>query len=78
MLGRGSRGRTTRIVIGAAVLGLLAGPATAGVKVVATLPDLGHVARVVGADQVAVEVLCPSDRAPHFLPAKPSLSRTLA
>lgn len=75
---RGMRGRVTGIVIGVAALGLLAEPAAARVRVVATLPDLGHVARLVGADQVAVEVLCPGDRDPHFLPAKPSLSRTLA
>lgn len=54
-----------------------AGSASAGLKVVSTLPDLGTVAEVVGGERVEVEVLCPGAMDPHFLPAKPSLARKL-
>jgi len=57
---------------------LMAGPAAATLKVVATLPDLGTVAELVGGDRVEVEVLCPGAMDPHFLPAKPSLARKLS
>jgi zinc/manganese transport system substrate-binding protein len=52
--------------------------ATAKLKVVATLTDLGWIAEQVGGDKVEVEVLCPGDRDPHYLPAKPSLARKLS
>jgi zinc/manganese transport system substrate-binding protein len=51
--------------------------ALAKVKVVATLADLGWIAEQVGADDVEVEFLCQGHRDPHFLPAKPSLTRKL-
>ena len=60
-----------------AVLLLVVGSARAEMHVVATLPDLGTVAEVVGGDRVEVTVLCPGDMDPHFLPAKPSLARKL-
>lgn len=60
-----------------AVLALGAAPAAAALKVVATLQDLGEVARVVGGDAVEVTVLCPGPTDPHYLPAKPSLARSL-
>ena len=68
-----------RILLGALAALMLGGaaPAAAAVKVVATLQDLGAVARVVGGDAVEVEVLCPGPTDPHYLPAKPSLARTL-
>lgn len=68
-----------KLIFGAFLASLLsAGPATAALKVVATLPDLGTVAEVVGGDRVSVEVLCPGAMDPHFLPAKPSLARKLS
>lgn len=60
-----------------AALLLAAASARAEMHVVATLPDLGTVAEVVGGDRVEVTVLCPGDMDPHFLPAKPSLARKL-
>ncbi len=59
----------------AALLLALPAPAPAALKVVATLSDLGRVVEAVGGDDVEVTVLCPSDRDPHYLPAKPSLAR---
>jgi len=46
-------------------------------KVVCTTSDLGWLATEVGGDRVEVSVLCPGERDPHFLPAKPSLARKL-
>lgn len=68
-----------RIVLGALAALMLGGaaPAAAALKVVATLQDLGEVARVVGGDAVEVTVLCPGPTDPHYLPAKPSLARAL-
>jgi zinc/manganese transport system substrate-binding protein len=55
-------------------LGLLvAGAAQAKVKVVATVGDLGALAREVGGDQVEVEVLALATQDPHFVDARPSL-----
>jgi len=55
----------------------LSGQVLAKVRVVATLADLGWIAEQVGADDVEVEFLCQGHRDPHFLPAKPSLTRKL-
>ncbi len=55
----------------------VSGQAMAKVKVVATLADLGWIAEQVGADDVEVDYLCQGHRDPHFLPAKPSLTRKL-
>ncbi len=54
------------------------GPVQAKVNLVATVPDLGSVARFVGGPDVEVTVLCPGEMDPHFLPAKPSLARKLS
>jgi zinc/manganese transport system substrate-binding protein len=51
--------------------------ARAELKLVATLEDLGWIARQVGGPGVRVEVLCPGHRDPHTLPARPSLARKL-
>ncbi len=57
---------------------LMVGLAGAGsLNVVCTTTDLGWLATEVGGDQVSVTVLCPGERDPHFLPAKPSLARKL-
>ena len=55
----------------------VAGPARAELKVVATLTDLGWLATQVGGERVEVSVLCPGYQDPHYLAAKPSLSRRL-
>ena len=60
------------------MLGLLvSGRASAEVKVVATIQDLGWIAAQVGGPDVEVEVLCAGHRDPHVLPAKPSLARRM-
>lgn len=47
--------------------------ALAKLKVVATLPDLGAVAREVGGDETEVTVLAVPTQDPHFVDARPSL-----
>ncbi len=66
----------------AACLAFFASPGNADaadgpLRVAATLSDLGCAARAVGGDDVEVTVLCPGGMDPHYLPAKPSLSRML-
>lgn len=46
-------------------------------KIVCTLSDLGWLAEQVAGPEGEVKSLCPGDFDPHFLPAKPSLARTL-
>ena len=55
-------------------LALLAGvfSAHAKINVVATLPDLGSIAREIGGDQVNVTVLAKPTEDPHFVDARPS------
>jgi len=67
------------VTISLAMVLLLAGPtaALAKVKVVTTLADLGWIVETVGGDRVEVQVLCPGNRDPHSMPAKPSLARKL-
>ena len=55
------------------VILLLGSTAEAKVNVVATLPDLGALAREVGGDNVSVKVLARSTQDPHFVDARPSL-----
>lgn len=47
-------------------------PAQAKLNVVATLPDLGALAREIGGDRVEVTVLARPAEDPHFVDAKPS------
>lgn len=66
------------LLAAAAAVALGSDSAGARLRVVATLPDLGSVATLVGGDDVEVAVLCPGPMDPHYLPAKPSLTRELA
>src|SRR6476660_1675117 len=50
----------------------LASPAHAKLKVVATLPDLGSLAREIGGDKVDVSVLAKPTEDSHFVDARPS------
>lgn len=50
----------------------LAAPAHARLNVVATLPDLGALAREIGGDRVEVTTLARPAEDPHFVDAKPS------
>jgi len=68
-----------KALISIVVILLGAGGAIGGeLNIVCTVTDLGWLARQVGGEDVSVAVLCPGDRDPHFLPAKPSLARRLA
>src|SRR6266487_1131827 len=51
---------------------LCAFSAQAKINVVATLPDLGSLAREIGGDNVSVTVLAKSTEDPHFVDARPS------
>ncbi len=48
-------------------------PAFAKVKVVATVSDLGVIAKEIGGDEVEVDVLSKPTQDPHYVDAKPSL-----
>jgi zinc/manganese transport system substrate-binding protein len=52
---------------------LLASPACAAVKVVATLPWIGSLAREIGKDNVTVTTLVKVSQDPHSIEAKPSM-----
>lgn len=52
-------------------------PSYAGLKVVATTPDLGSIVREVGGDRVEVTSLAKGTEDPHFVDAKPSFIRIL-
>jgi zinc/manganese transport system substrate-binding protein len=54
------------------LLGLLAVSGVAKLKVVATTPDLGAIARAVGGDQIDLSILAKPTEDPHFVDAKPS------
>src|SRR6267143_7259978 len=51
---------------------LCAFSANAKINVVATLPDLGSLAREIGGDKVSVTVLAKPTEDPHFVDARPS------
>ena len=52
---------------------LLATPALAELRVVATLPWIGSLAKTLGGDQVAVTTLIKPNQDPHMVEAKPSM-----
>ncbi len=54
------------------LLGLLAVPGVAKLKVVATTPDLGAIARAIGSEQIDLTTLAKPTEDPHFVDAKPS------
>jgi zinc/manganese transport system substrate-binding protein len=55
------------------LLGTLIRPAFADVKIVATLPWIGSIAREIGKNKVAVSVLVKPNQDAHFIEAKPSM-----
>lgn len=65
----------TRIIV-TLLLGLVSLPAAA-LDIVATTASMGALARSVGGEAVAVEVLAPPDRDAHYLQARPSMIRAL-
>ena len=46
-------------------------------RVIATVPELGELARIVGPDQVQVKVLAKPTEDPHFVDPKPSFAKAL-
>ncbi len=66
------------VLVAAMLVLATAGQSMAELKVVTTISDLARIAEAVGGDDVEVSTLCPGPRDPHYLPAKPSLSRKLA
>jgi zinc/manganese transport system substrate-binding protein len=52
-------------------------PPAAKIAVVATTPDLGAIAKEIGADMIEVKTLAKPTEDPHFVDAKPSLVVTL-
>ena len=61
----------------AAVSALGAVPARADLKVATSLTDLASVAQFVGGKHVTAESLCRGYEDPHFVPAKPSLMKSI-
>jgi zinc/manganese transport system substrate-binding protein len=63
--------------LSAALCTLLALPAHADLKVVATVPDLAAIAKAVGGEHVQVTSLSVPTQDPHFVDAKPNLALDL-
>ena len=57
--------------------GLAIAPAHADLKVATSLTDLASVAQLVGGKHVSAQSLCRGDEDPHFVPAKPSLMKSI-
>jgi zinc/manganese transport system substrate-binding protein len=59
---------------GACLLLLLSAalPASAALRIVATMPDVADMTRAIGGDRVAVEMLAEGTQDPHRVPVKPS------
>lgn len=70
--------RCLPVMIAAALIAAAAAVAAEPMQVVCTLTDLGWLAARVGGPDVEVQVLCPGEYDPHFLPARPSLARKLS
>jgi ABC-type Zn uptake system ZnuABC Zn-binding protein ZnuA len=68
---------TTWIAGAALLFGLSSTAAAKPLDVVATVPDLGALARSVGGDQVDVTVLAKGPQDPHYVEARPSFIRKL-
>ncbi len=54
------------------------GPVEAAVRVVTTTTDLASLVESVGGDHVRVEALCPAERDPHHVEARPSYMVTVS
>lgn len=67
-----------KAVLSLACLLLLGGQASADLKIVATLTEIGSLAEELGGDRVVVASLARGDEDPHSIAAKPSHSRRLS
>lgn len=71
--------RLGTVLAGAALLWAIGAPARGGpLRVCATTPDLGDLARQVGGEAVAVTVFARGPEDPHFVEARPSFVRVLS
>src|SRR2546426_452244 len=66
-----------RYLMGFALGALLTSPALADLKVATSLTDLASVAQYVGGKHVTAQSLCRGYEDPHFVPAKPSLMKSI-
>lgn len=66
-----------RCIVALMMIGLLATPALADLKVATALTDLASVAQFVGGKHVDAKSLCKGYEDPHFVPAKPSLMKAI-
>lgn len=57
------------------MLTALTAPAFAGVNAVATLPWIGSIASEIGKDKISVTVLVKANQDPHFIEAKPGMTK---
>lgn len=62
-----------RIVMALIALSLFSTPAFASLKVVATLPWIGSLAREIGGDRIELTTLIKPSQDPHYVDAKPSM-----
>jgi zinc/manganese transport system substrate-binding protein len=62
-----------KFLIGILLSLVLASPALAEIRIVATLPWIGSLAREIGRDRVTVTVLAKPNQDAHYLEAKPSM-----
>lgn len=69
--------KTRMLVASTALLMILASPAAAGLRVVATTPEYGALALAIGGDRVSVSTLAKPTEDPHFVDARPSHVVTL-
>ncbi len=65
------------ILLAVAIIITAASSAMANLRVVATVPNMGMLAREVGGEKVSVRVLTPPDRDAHYLDARPSMMAAL-
>jgi ABC-type Zn uptake system ZnuABC Zn-binding protein ZnuA len=69
---------STLLALGLAATGARAAEARAPLRVCATIPDLGSLAREVGGERVTVTVFTKGPEDPHFAQAKPSFVKALS
>lgn len=59
------------------IIGLSAAPIQASLRIAATVPNMGMLAREIGGDKVTVRVMSPPNRDAHYLEARPSMMADL-
>jgi zinc/manganese transport system substrate-binding protein len=62
------------VALATVALGLAAGPAAASLRVVASTPDVGDMARQIGGDRVSVVTIAEGSQDPHKVPVRPSFA----